>query len=153
LDVPGRIAQLGERPLHARKVTGSSPVAPIFVYAAIRPGHQSSAVRGLPERVYVPNSVSGTVTEIDPATFAVLRTFPTGSSDQHITPGWNLRRLYVNNTSSNTAHVSSPRIGRPIRTIPVADPYNLYLTPNGSKGIVVAEASSGSSSATRTRGV
>ena len=26
----GRIAQLGERPLHARKVTGSSPVAPIL---------------------------------------------------------------------------------------------------------------------------
>ena len=30
LRVPGRIAQLGERPLHARKVTGSSPVAPTF---------------------------------------------------------------------------------------------------------------------------
>jgi YVTN family beta-propeller protein len=109
------------------------------VYAAIRPGHLSPAVRGVPERVYVPNSVSGTVTEIDPATFAVLRTFATGSSDQHITPGWNLRRLYVNNTTSNTLTVLSPRTGRPIRTIPVADPYNLYFTPDGSKAIVVAE--------------
>jgi YVTN family beta-propeller protein len=112
---------------------------PRNVYAGILPGHLSPAVRGVPERVYVPNSESGTVTEIDPATFAVLRTFPTGSYDQHITPSWNLRRLYVNNTTSNTLTVLSPRTGRPIRTIPVADPYNLYFTPDGSKAIVVAE--------------
>jgi YVTN family beta-propeller protein len=110
------------------------------VYAAILPGRLSPAVRGVPERVYVPNSESGTVTEINPSTFAVERTFPTGSYDQHITPSWNLRRLYVNNTTSNTLTVLSPRTGRPIRTIPVADPYNLYFTPDGSKAIVVAEA-------------
>ena len=109
------------------------------VYAGILPGHLSPAVRGVPERVYVPNSESGTVTEINPATFAIVRTFPTGSYDQHITPSWNLRRLYVNNTTSNTLTVLSPRSGRPIRTIPVADPYNLYFTPDGSKAIVVAE--------------
>src|SRR3954462_3605822 len=56
------------------------------VYAGILPGHLSPAVRGVPERVYVPNSDSGTVTEINPVTFAVVRTFPTGSYDQHITP-------------------------------------------------------------------
>ena len=109
------------------------------VYAGILPGHVSPAVRGVPERVYVPNSESGTVTEIDPVTFAIVRTFPTGSYDQHITPSWNLRRLYVNNTTSNTLTVLSPQTGRPIRSIPVADPYNLYFTPNGSKAIVVAE--------------
>jgi YVTN family beta-propeller protein len=110
------------------------------IYAGILPGNLSPAVRGVPERVYVPNSESGTVTEIDPATFAVLRTFPTGTYDQHITPGWNLRRLYVDNTTSNTLTVLNPRTGLPIRKIPVADPYNLYFTPDGSKAIVVAEA-------------
>ena len=115
------------------------PARPRNVYAGILPGHLSPAVRGVPERVYVPDSESGTVTEIDPATFTVVRTFPTGSYDQHITPSWNLRRLYVNNTTSNTLTVLSPRTGRPIRTIPVADPYNLYFTPDGSKAIVVAE--------------
>jgi YVTN family beta-propeller protein len=99
----------------------------------------SPAVRGVPERVYVPNSESGTVTEINPATFRVVRTFTTGTYDQHITPGWNLRRLYVNNTTSNTLTVLSPRTGRAIGTIPVIDPYNLYFTPDGSKAIVVAE--------------
>ena len=115
------------------------PARPRNVYAGVLPGHFSPVVRGVPERVYVPNSESGTVTEINPATYAVVRTFPTGSYDQHITPGWNLRRLYVNNTTSSTLTVLSPRTGRPIRTIPVPDPYNLYFTRDGSKAIVVAE--------------
>ncbi len=99
----------------------------------------SPAVRGVPERVYVPNSESGTVSVINPATFRVIRTFPTGVYDQHITPGWNLRWLYVNNTASNTLTVVDPRTVRPTRTIHVTDPYNLYFTPDGSKAIVVAE--------------
>jgi YVTN family beta-propeller protein len=116
------------------------PHTSVNIYAGIRPGHLSPAVRGVPERVYVPNSESGTVTEIDPKTFAVERTFPTGSYDQHITPSWDLRRLYVNNTSSNSLTVLDPRTGRAVRTIAVPDPYNLYFSPDGSKAIVVAEA-------------
>ena len=100
----------------------------------------SPAVRGVPERVYVPNSLSGTVSVIDPATFRVLRTFPTGSYDQHITPGWDLRKLYVNNTTSDSLTALDPRTGRSVRAIPVVDPYNLYFTPDGSKAIVVAES-------------
>ena len=122
---------------HPRRVAHRA--GPHNVYAGILPGRLSPAVRGVPERVYVPNSESGTVTEINPATFAVVRTFPAGSYDQHITPSWNLRRLYVNNTAGNTLTVVSPRSGLPVRTIPVADPYNLYFTPDGSKAIVVAE--------------
>jgi YVTN family beta-propeller protein len=110
------------------------------VYASILPGGFSPAVRGVPERVYVPNSESGTVTEINPATFRIIRTFPTGTYDQHITPGWNLHWLYVNNTTSNTLTVLNPRTGRKVRTIPVTDPYNLYFTPDGTKAIVVAES-------------
>jgi YVTN family beta-propeller protein len=110
------------------------------VYAGTLPGHLSPAVRGVPERIYVPNSLSGTVSEIDPATFAVVRTFATGASDEHITPSWNMRWLYVNNTSGNTLTVLDPRTGRAVRTISVPDPYNLYFTPDGSKAIVVAEA-------------
>ncbi len=109
------------------------------IYAGIGVGQFSPAVRGVPERVYVPNSESGTVTEIDPATYRVIRTFPTGSYDQHITPSWDLKWLYVNNTSANSLTVLDPRTGRPVRTIHVADPYNLYFTPDGSKAIVVAE--------------
>ena len=110
------------------------------VYAADLPGEFSRAVRGVRPRVYVPNSESGTVTEVDPRTFRIIRTFPVGAYDQHITPSWDMRWLYVNNTASNTLTQLDPRTGRPVRTIRVPDPYNLYFTPDGAKAIVVAEA-------------
>jgi len=88
----------------------------------------------------VPNSESGTVTEIDPRTFRVLRTIPTGTYDQHVTPSWDLRWLYVDNTASSTLTVLNPLTGLPVRTIAATDPYNLYFTPDGSRAIVVAEA-------------
>jgi YVTN family beta-propeller protein len=70
----------------------------------------------------------------------VLRTITTGTYDQHVTPSWDLRRLYVDDTASSTLTVLDPRSGLPTRVIPVTDPYNLYFTPDGSKAIVVAEA-------------
>lgn len=110
------------------------------VYAATAAGDFSPAVQGIPERVYVPNSRSGTVDVIDPATFRVIRHFRVGLYDQHITPAWDLRHLYVNNTLSNSLTVIDPRTGAPTATIPVPDPYNLYFTPDGSSAIVVAES-------------
>jgi len=41
-----------------------------------------------PVRVYVPNSVSDTVTEIDPTTYKIIRTFAVGGQPNHITPSW-----------------------------------------------------------------
>jgi YVTN family beta-propeller protein len=113
---------------------------PANVYAGIAPGDLSSAVRAIPDRVYVPNSESGTVTVIDPHSFRVIRTFQTGTYDQHVTPSWDLRWLYVDNTTANTLTVIDPRTGRRGRDIPVADPYNLYFTPDGRRAIVVAES-------------
>jgi YVTN family beta-propeller protein len=110
------------------------------VYAATASGLFSPAVRAFPERVYVPNSRSGTVDVIDPKTFRVLRHFRVGLYDQHITPAWDLRHLYVNNTASNSLTVIDPRTSRPIRTIRVTDPYNLYFTPDGKSAIVVVES-------------
>jgi YVTN family beta-propeller protein len=39
-------------------------------------------------RVYVPNSLSSTVTEIDSRTYRVIRTFPVGAGPNHVTPSW-----------------------------------------------------------------
>lgn len=109
------------------------------VYASIEHG-MSPAVAGDPERVYVPNSESGSVDVIDPATFRIVSHFSVGSYPEHITPSWNLRWLYVDNTYGNTLTVVDPSTGRPTgRVINVTDPYNLYFTPDGSKAIMVAE--------------
>ncbi len=93
----------------------------------------------IPVRVYVPNSGAGTVSVIDPATFQVVDRFAVGRVPHHVTPSWDLSRLYVNNTEGNALTVIEPRSGQPMETIPITDPYNLYFTPDGSKAIVVAE--------------
>src|SRR5215472_8774490 len=110
------------------------------VYDHTLSGDMSAAVAGVPARVYVPNSESASVNVIDPATFRVVAHYRVGQHPQHITPSWDLRWLYVNNTNSNSLTVIDIRTGRPTgRVIAVTDPYNLYFTPDGTRAIVVAE--------------
>jgi YVTN family beta-propeller protein len=137
--VSGRLATLAVTAAGVWGLLATPAGAAVNVYAHTLPGEFSSAVRGVPERVYVPNSESGTVSVINPSTFRVIRTFPTGYYDQHVTPGWSLRRLYVDDTDENRLTELSPLTGRPIGMLPTADPYNLYFTPDGRKAIVVAE--------------
>ena len=54
-------------------------------------------------------------------------------------PAWNLRTLYVTNDLGNSLTTIDPRTGKPGKTIPVDDPYNMYFTPDGRYAIVVAE--------------
>jgi YVTN family beta-propeller protein len=109
------------------------------VYASTLQG-LAPAVRGIPERVYVPNSVDGTLTVIDPATFRVLYTIPAGSIPHHVAPAWDLSKLYVDEERSGTLMVIDPRSGREVGTLSVPDPYNLYFSPDGTTAIVVEEA-------------
>jgi YVTN family beta-propeller protein len=109
------------------------------VYAGIEGRMLAPAVRGIPARVYVPNNDTGTVSVIDPSTFRVIRTLHVGAEPQHISPAWNLRRLYVGNVLSNSLTVIDPLTSRTGQTIPVPDPYNLYFTPDGRYAIDVAE--------------
>ncbi|HEU4678208.1 MAG TPA: beta-propeller fold lactonase family protein, partial [Terrimicrobiaceae bacterium] len=113
--------------------------APVNVYAETLSWRSRAAVSDVPERVYVPNSGARTVDVIDPATFEVVEHFRVGDVPHHITPSWDMTRLYVDNTASGTLTEIDPKTSRPIRTIPVPDPYNLYFTVDGSMAIVVAE--------------
>jgi DNA-binding beta-propeller fold protein YncE len=109
------------------------------VYAADRPGDLSPVVRHAKPYVYVPNSDSGTVDVIDQRTFKIVEHFAVGELPQHVVPAWNLKTLYVTNDLGNSLTTINPNTGRPGRTIPVDDPYNMYFTPNGRYAIVVAE--------------
>jgi YVTN family beta-propeller protein len=111
----------------------------VGVYSADRAGQFSPAVKGVPERVYVPNTLDGTVDVIDPRTFRVLRRLNVGGQPHHVTPSWNLRVLYVDNPGNGTLDVINPKTARVVRQIRVASPYNLYFTPDGAKALVVAE--------------
>ncbi|WP_242606476.1 YncE family protein, partial [Protofrankia symbiont of Coriaria ruscifolia] len=119
---------------------GSGGAQPVNVYAAAGANQLSPAVRGARKLVYVPNSDSDTVDVIDPATFKVIDHFVTGRNPQHVVPSWDLSTLYVTNDLDNSLTPIDPTTGK-IKgpNIPIADPYNMYFTPDGKYAIVVAE--------------
>jgi YVTN family beta-propeller protein len=112
---------------------------PRDVYAADRPGNLSPAVRGFPERVYVPNSGRGTVDVIDPHTFKIIDHFAVGKQPQHVVPSYDLKTLWVLNDLNDSLTRIDPATGHKLDTIKVKDPYNMYYTPDGKDAIVVAE--------------
>ena len=109
------------------------------VYAADTAANISPVAKNDPALVYVPNSMSDTVSVISQRTLKVLRTFSTGGLPQHVTPAWNLKTLYVDNDDGNSLTPINPRTAQPGRPIAVEDPYNMYFTPDGRYAIVVAE--------------
>ncbi|WFB11905.1 YncE family protein [Streptomyces sp. LX-29] len=114
------------------------PLDPKDLYAADRPGRLSPVVRDFPERVYVPNTLSDTVSVIDPRTFKVIETIPVGHQPQHVVPSWDLKTLWVNNDLGNTLTPIDPATGRAGEPVDVHDPYNLYFTPDGKHAVVMA---------------
>jgi len=117
----------------------SAAVRVTNVYAADRAGNLSAVARLARPLVYVPNSDSNSVDVIDQHTFKVVRHFGVGALPQHVVPSWDLKTLYVTNDEGNSLTAIDPRTGKPGRTIPVDDPYNMYFTPDGRYAIVVAE--------------
>jgi YVTN family beta-propeller protein len=125
----------------SRPPVSSSTSPTTNIYAAAGANMFSPAVRGMPYRVYVPESASSYVDVIDPATFKVVDRYFTGLDPQHVVPSWDLKTLYAANDLANTLTPISPYSSKPEGPdIPVADPYNLYFTPDGRFAIVVEEA-------------
>ncbi|HET7310539.1 MAG TPA: hypothetical protein VFJ17_04375 [Mycobacteriales bacterium] len=117
-----------------------APLSATDIYAADRPGRLSPVVRHDPALVYVPNSESGTLDVISQKTFQIVGHYQVGRLPQHVTPSYDMRRLYVLNDQGNSVTVINPRTGKLGATLPVTDPYNMYFTPDGKYAIVVAEA-------------
>ncbi|WP_229776631.1 YVTN family beta-propeller repeat protein [Deinococcus ruber] len=118
----------------------SSALAQPSVYAHTGAGMFSPAVKGVPERVYVPNGLDNTVSVIDPATYQVIHTFQVANEPQHVVPSHDLKTLYVaSDQGQESLTPIDPKTSKPGKPIPTVDPYNLYFTPDGQYGIVVAE--------------
>jgi DNA-binding beta-propeller fold protein YncE len=135
----GTTSRVGELVPAPRARSVAAPASTTNVYAADAAGALSAVVRNDRPLVYVPNSQSNTVDEIDQRTFKVVRHFDVGALPQHVTPSWDLKTLYVLNDIGNSLTPIDPRTGAPRHPIPVDDPYNLYFTPDGRFAIVVAE--------------
>ena len=127
-------------PLFPPDVTaGTLPPQAPNVYANDMSGVVPCPLCRLPARVYVPNSMAGTVDVIDPTTLRVIDHYAVGDIPHHITPAWDLSELYVENEGSSSLTVIDIHSGRPSRTINIPFPYNLYFTPDGTKAIDVVE--------------
>ena len=110
------------------------------IYAADRPNQLSDVVKDMPERVYVPNHTSNTISVIDPKTFKVIETWKTPRGAQHVVPSWDLKTLWVNDNEGNFLTPIDPKTVTIGKSVAVHDPYNLYFTPNGKYAIVMAES-------------
>ncbi len=152
IGLPGRILLAGGRGasgtlggiselVPSRKTVASVPklIDRNNVYAADSANNLTGAARTALPRIYVPNSQSNTVDVIDPTTFKIVDHFAVGGLPQHVVPAYDLKHLYVTNDTGNTLTEINPQTGKPTRTIPVEDPYNMYFTPDGRYAIVVAE--------------
>ena len=129
-----------ERLLPEPDVQPTSLPSPAFnVYANTLSGMVPCPLCEIPARVYVPNSVAGTVDVIDPATFRVVDHYRVGSVPHHIAPAWDMSALYVDNEGSSSLTVLDIHTGRPTGKVSIPFPYNLYFTPDGTKAVDVVE--------------
>ena len=119
-------------------------VDPSNLYSETRADKMSPAVSGALNRVYVPHNKGHDVWVIDPATLKVVDKFKVGINPQHVVPSWDLKTLWVANNAEGRTDGSltpiDPTTGKPGKTIPVDDPYNMYFTPDGRSAVIVAEA-------------
>jgi YVTN family beta-propeller protein len=76
---------------------------------------------------------------IDPHTFQIVDHYAVGYVPHHVTPSWDMSKLYVDNEGSSSLTVIDPKSAEPTGTVSVPYPYNLYFTPDGKKAIVVVE--------------
>lgn len=132
-------------PRKIQTIPGMPPVIdPNNLYSETRPEKLSPLVVNHLSRVYVPNRGSNDVWVIDPLTLKIVDKFPVGVHPQHVVPSWDLKTLWVNNNAEGRTDGSvtpiNPVTGKPGKTIPVDDPYNMYFTPDGASAIIVAEA-------------
>ena len=134
----GTTASIAELvPAPARTVATEAVVRNVYAHDGV--GMLTGAARHALHLVYVPNSESASVDVIDPRTYRIVERFPVGLLPQHVVPSYDLKTLYVTNDLGNSLTAIDPRTGKPTRTIPVEDPYNMYFTPDGRFAIVVAE--------------
>jgi len=120
-------------------ITASPDPGPVNIYAGAGAGNLSPTAKRAKSLVYVPNSQADTVQVIDPRTFTLIETYPTGQQPQHVVPSWDLKTLWVNDDLGNDLVPIDPMTGKPGRRVQVEDPYNLYFTPDGGHALVMAE--------------
>lgn len=117
--------------------TGTTSPAPA-PYAFTGAGEVTGAALDAKHLVYVPTQLGNTLEVIDPATFRVVRRIKVPASPEHVVPSWDLRTLWINSDQGNAVTPIDPVTGKVGTPVQVADPYNLYFTPDGAHALAMA---------------
>src|SRR4051794_13221228 len=129
---PAPVPEPFRRPLPGMPTTRAGNV-----YAADAAGNVRPDVGRAPAYLYVPNAFGDPVTTvIDQRTHKIVRVLRTGTLSQHVTPSYDMTKLYVEASAANQSVAVTPRTGRGGRTHPAARPCNRPCTPDGRRGIV-----------------
>ncbi|HET8594360.1 MAG TPA: hypothetical protein VFM07_03865 [Intrasporangium sp.] len=135
IGAPSPVVTASPHATASQRATTPAGTAP---YAFTGAGMVTGAARKARPLVYVPNQLSGTVQVIDPTTYKVIARERVPASPEHVVPAWDLRTLWVNSDEGNALTPIDPLTGRAGAPVPVADPYNLYFTPDGAHAVVMA---------------
>jgi DNA-binding beta-propeller fold protein YncE len=123
----------------AAQATPAPSPEPFNVWAGATGGPLPPQVQDLPPRVYIPHETGGDVAILDPLTMQIVDRFSVGRTPHHVAPAHDMTQLYVNVMDSSHLAVLDIQTGKPVGSIPVPVPYNLYFSPDGTKAIVAAE--------------
>jgi YVTN family beta-propeller protein len=132
-------AETGGSPAKSWEELSNGSAKESNVYSETTSTKLPERMAGIPERVYVPNVADGTVDVIDPDTFEIVGHYTVAEIPHHVTPSWDMKKLYVSNEAASSLTVIDPKTGKPTGIVPVPHPYNLYFTPDGKKAIAVVE--------------
>jgi DNA-binding beta-propeller fold protein YncE len=115
----------------------------INIYGETHPSNLMPQVRDLPQRIYIPHTRSNTVWVYDVVKKEFIEKFRVGKGrnvePQHVVPSWNMKRLFATNDLNNTLAEIDIQTGKLMKIHKVADPYNMYYTPDGKYMVVMAE--------------
>jgi YVTN family beta-propeller protein len=117
--------------------TTTTTVPGVYSHTAV--GQMSPAVANAKNYVYVPSNDDGSVTVIDQETMTIVNHYKVGRLVQHVVASWDLTKLYATASGASRLVEIDPTTGEKGASIPVAAPYNLYFTPDGTTAIVMAE--------------
>ena len=105
------------------------------IYSETTPGKFKPGVQRYPSRIYIPHTRDNTVWVYDPATKKIVEKFSVGTGKnvepQHVVPSWDMTRIFATNDLNNTLAEIDPMTGKLMTIHNVADPYNMYYTPDG----------------------
>ncbi|MCV7280488.1 tandem-95 repeat protein [Mycolicibacterium flavescens] len=105
--------------------------APIAKLADIGPVDDTTAVVTTATRAYVTNRAAGTVTVIDTVNNTVIGTLNAGPTPDALAVKPDGTRLYVSSVENNTVTVLNTATGAVVKTIAVASPTAIAMSPRG----------------------